>query len=56
MALGSLPDIIDRCQNHVMAGSGVRRHYLHHELADEKKAAWDELGKQIDAILGQDNT
>lgn len=28
-ALGILPDIIDRCQNHVMAGSRVRRHYLH---------------------------
>ena len=51
MALGSLPDIIDRCQNHVMAGSRVRRHYLHHEFADEKKAAWDKLGQRLDSIL-----
>lgn len=52
-ALGVLPDIIDRCQNHVMAGSRVRRHYLHHEFADEKKAAWEKLGQRIDDILGQ---
>lgn len=51
-ALGILPDIIDRCQNHVMAGSRVRRHYLHHEFADEKKAAWEKLGQRIDDILG----
>jgi hypothetical protein len=38
-----------------MAGSRVRRHYLHHEFADEKKAAWDKLGQRIDAILAQDN-
>ncbi|MEZ5643660.1 MAG: hypothetical protein R3E99_00625 [Burkholderiaceae bacterium] len=56
MALGVLPDIIDRCQNHVMAGSRVRRHDLHHEFADEKKAAWDKLGQGIDDILAQDNT
>lgn len=55
-ALGVLPDIIDRCQNHLMAGSRVRRHYLHHEFADEKKAAWETLGKQIDAILAQAGT
>ena len=55
-ALGILADIIDRCQNHVMAGSRVRRHYLHHEFADEKKAAWEKLGQRIDAILAQDNT
>ena len=50
-ALGILPDIIDRCQNHVMAGSRVRRHYLHHEFADEKKAAWEKLGERLDTIL-----
>lgn len=51
-----LPDIIDRCQNHVMAGSRVRRHYLHHEFADEKKAAWEKLGQRIDDILAQAGT
>jgi hypothetical protein len=28
---------------------------MHHEFADEKKAAWDKLGQRIDAILGQIN-
>ena len=31
------PDVIDRCQNHVLAGSRVRRHYLKHDYADEAK-------------------
>jgi hypothetical protein len=39
-----------------MAGSRVRRHYMHHEFSEEKKAAWDRLGKQLDAILAQAGT
>jgi hypothetical protein len=35
-ALGVNLDVIDRCQNHVLAGSRVRRHYLHHDYAEEK--------------------
>lgn len=53
-ALGILPDIIDRCHFHVMAGSPVRRHYLHHEFSEEKKAALDNLGKRNNAILAQE--
>lgn len=49
--LGILPDVIDRCQNHVLAGSKVRRHYLHHDFAQEKRDAWDKLGQRIEAIL-----
>ena len=37
-------DIIDRCQNHVLSGSRVRRHYLKHDYAEEKQEAWDKLG------------
>ena len=48
-------DVIDRCQNHVLAGSKVRRHYLHHEYADEKREAWQKLGDRIEAILKADN-
>lgn len=44
-------DVIDRCQNHVLAGSKVRRHYLHHEYEAEKREAWDKLGKRLEAIL-----
>ena len=49
--LGISLDIIDRCQNHVMAGSKVRRHYLHHDYAEEKAEAWEKLGRRLDEIL-----
>lgn len=51
-ALGVPPDVIDRCQNHVLAGSRVRRHYLTHEYAHEKREAWQRLGAELTAILG----
>lgn len=48
--LGVALDIIDRCQNHVLAGSKVRRHYMHHDYADEKRAAWAALGERLTAL------
>jgi len=36
-ALKIVPDVIDRCLNHVIAGSRVRRHYLHFDYMEEKK-------------------
>lgn len=50
-ALGVLPDVIDKCQNHVLKGNRVRRHYLHHDYAREKRDAWDRLGTRIESIL-----
>ena len=50
-ALGVSLDVIDRCQNHVLAGSRVRRHYLHHDYAEEKKCAWNLLGDRLSAVL-----
>jgi integrase len=50
-ALGVSLEVIDRCQNHVLAGSKVRRHYLHHDYADEKRQAWDLLGEHLSFIL-----
>lgn len=44
-------DIIDRCQNHVLPGSKVRRHYMHHDYAAEKRAAWVALGSQLTTIF-----
>jgi len=52
-ALGVSPDVIDRCQNHVLAGSKVRRHYLTHEYAAETRQAWSKLGADIESILGR---
>lgn len=51
--LGVSLDIIDRCQNHVLQGSKVRRHYLHHDYADEKRAAWAALGANLSAIIAE---
>jgi len=50
-SLGVSLEIIDRCQNHVLPGSKVRRHYLHHDYADEKRAAWGLLGDRLSLIL-----
>jgi len=50
-ALGVPLDTIDRCQNHVLSGSKVRRHYLHHDYATEKRDAWHLLGKRLAELL-----
>lgn len=55
-ALGVSLEVIDRCQNHVLAGSKVRRHYLHHDYATEKAAAWRLLGSNLAAILAVGST
>jgi integrase len=49
--LGVALDLIDRCQNHVLGGSRVRRAYLHHDYAAEKRDAWERLGERLDALL-----
>jgi integrase len=50
-SLGVSLEIIDRCQNHVLPGSKVRRHYLLHDYADEKREAWGMLGDRLQLIL-----
>jgi len=50
--LGVALETIDRCQNHLLGGSKVRRHYLHHDYANEKTEAWQLLGAHLEAILG----
>jgi transposase len=38
-----------------VAGSRVRRHYLHHDYAEEKKGAWNLLSEKLTEIMiGQD--
>ena len=51
-ALGISLELIDRCQNHVLPGSKVRRHYMLHDYADEKRAAWAALGNMLNEIIG----
>lgn len=48
--LGVPLDVIDRCQNHLLAGR-VRRVYLRHDYQKEKTEAWRKLGDHIEAIL-----
>lgn len=50
-SLGVSLDVIDRCQNHLIAGSKVRRAYMHHDYLDEKREAWSRLGAKLDEIL-----
>ena len=50
-ALKVPPDVIDRCQNHVLGGSKVRRAYQHHEYKEEMKVAWDALGTELERIF-----
>ena len=45
------PEVIDQCQNHVLAGSKVRRHYLHYKYSKEKREAWRLLGERLTAIF-----
>jgi integrase len=54
-SLGVPLEVIDRCQNHIIAGAKVRRHYLHYEYSKEKAEAWAKLGERIDAILDNGN-
>lgn len=50
-SLGISLETIDRCQNHVLPGSKVRRHYLHHDYAVEKRDAWQKLGRHLSDVL-----
>jgi len=52
--LGVSPDVIDRCQNHVLPGSKVRRHYLRYDFETEKRAAWNLLGAELEKALGME--
>jgi len=53
-ALGVPLDIIDGCQNHMLGGSKVRRHYLLHDYAKEKADAWNLLGERLELFLRSD--
>jgi integrase len=50
-SLGVSFDTIDRCLNHVLPGSKVRRPYFHHEYAQETREAWRLLGERLSLIL-----
>jgi hypothetical protein len=39
----------------VLAGGRVRRAYLHHDYAAEKRGAWERRGKRRDFLLADSN-
>lgn len=49
-ALGISLDTIDRCQNHIIFGSKVRRVYLRHDNGEEKRNAWRYLGSHLEEL------
>lgn len=50
-SLGVTLNVIDACLNHVLTGSKTRRHYFHHEYAQEMHEAWQLLGERLSLIL-----
>lgn len=48
--LGVLPDVADRCMNHLEQNK-IKRVYLRYDYAKEMKEAWDKLGEYLKNIL-----
>ena len=49
--LGVLPDVADRCMNHLEQNK-IKRVYLRYDYAKEMKEAWDKLGEYLQSIVG----
>ena len=52
-ALGVLPDIADKCLNH-KEQNRIRRTYLRHSYAEEKREAWRLLGERLELLTRTD--
>lgn len=53
-ALGVLPEVAERCLNH-MEENRVKRIYQRHTYEAEMKQAWERLGQHLDFLIGQSN-
>lgn len=54
--LGVPPEIIDRCQNHVVGNTNKSaKHYQHYDYAKEKAEAWRTWGNHLDVLLNNAN-
>lgn len=51
VSLGVLPEVADRCLNHVEENK-VKRIYQRHSYAAEMRVAWDRLGKHLAKLTG----
>jgi len=54
-ALGVLPDIADRCLNHLEQNK-MRRTYIQNSYAKEMKQAWTLLGERLELLVNQNAT
>ena len=52
--LGVMPEVIDRRQNHVLAGPRLRRHDLKHDDAGESKQGWANGGPPLSPSGSED--
>ena len=50
-AMGEDPDMIDRCQNHVIEEPKTRKHYMHFKYFNPKKQIWARLGDAVENIF-----
>lgn len=55
VSLGVLPDVADRCMNHVEQNK-VRRTYIRYDYAKEMKAAWILLGDELARLTDYNNS
>lgn len=54
--LGIAPEIIDRCQNHVIESKNKSaKHYQQYDYAKEKAEAWHKWGERLEQILSASN-
>lgn len=54
--LGVAPEVIDRCQNHVIESKNKSaRHYQQYDYAKEKAEAWHRWGEHLEVILSGSN-
>lgn len=53
VALGVLPDVVERCLNHIEQNK-VKRTYQRHEFRQEMRAAWLLLGDRLDLLTRQE--
>jgi integrase len=51
--LGVALEVIDRCQNHVLPGSKIRRTYQRHDYENETRDAWMQLGTELTKLLAR---
>ena len=55
-SLGIAPEIIDRCQNHVIESKNKSaKHYQQYDYAKEKAEAWHRWGDHLEVILSGSN-